>query len=203
MTRRRHRAGAIWGRAAPPGWLEPVLLPIERLERRLRHIRSIRQRGLLGVEFTRYRGDSIFLADGTCVKPGDLIGELHFNNRRVRELGEPGWQLTGNRVAREDLARLAAWFRAQPADRRPVAYHAETILGPLARRAGFEVSDAPSDRLHRLRAWYLRGLLARWSPKGRRRLAQGRGGLRLWVMWLSDAQLRRRFSGAMPASSFD
>ena len=197
MTGRRRCAGAIPGRAAPPGWLEPVLRPIERLERRLRHIRPIRRGGLLCVEFTRFCGESIMLADGTSVKRGDLIAELHFDNRRARELGARGWQLAGLRAAHDDLAALAAWSRARPADRRPVAYRAETILGPLARRAGFEVRDAPSDRLRCLRAWYLRGLLARWSPQGRRRLARGHGGLRLRVTWLSDAQLRRRFSGAI------
>lgn len=204
--RRRKRSWHTLAGSAPPGWLEPILRPIERLDRWRRRINPIRRGGLLGLERVRFRGEPVRLRDGTLVKAGDLIGELHFDNRRARELAAPGWQSAGIREARLDLAVLAAWSKRQPVARRPVAYHAETLLGAFARRAGFEVRVAPNDFMHRLRAWYLRALLARWSPQGRARLDRGHRAARLSVLWLSEGSLRdlygatkRRNAGQVPS----
>jgi MFS family permease len=186
--------------SASPALLEPILRPIERLDSRLRGVRPIRPEAVLGVELRRHRGPEVSLADGTHVRPGDRIVDLHLMNRRVREIGVAGWQAEGARIARADMAELAAWSASLPPDRRPVAYHGETILASFARFGGFEIRDVPADRMHILRAWYLRGLLARWSPQGRLRLERGRRGLRLRTIWLSDAELRRRFGAPHGAS---
>jgi hypothetical protein len=188
-------------RSVPPAWLEPVLRPIERLDRRLRRIRPIRPGGILGLELARHRGRTLTLRDGTLVRPGDLVGEVHLDNARTHEIGAPGWQAKGLQLAWDDLRALAAWADAQTPDRRPVAYHGETVLAALARRVGFEVHELPADAVHRLRAWYLRGLLARWAASGRNRLAHGRGGLRVRAAWLSDSRLREVTRTAAPPGS--
>ncbi len=186
-------------RSAPPAFLEFILKPIERFDSRLRRIAPIRPEGLLGLEVNRYRGPEVRLADGTEVRRGDLVLELHLLNSRVAAVGVSGWQAEGARLARADMAALAAWWRDLPPERRPVAVHGETILTPFLRWGGFEIRDAPNDFVHRLRAWYLRGLLARWSPEGRRRLARGRSSLKLRIAWLSAGDLERKFgSGRQP-----
>jgi MFS family permease len=184
------------GRSAPSPHLELVLRPIERLDSRLRGVRPIRPEGVLGVELRRHNGPDVVLADGTAIRRGDRIAELHLLNARIMEIGVPGWQAEGARLARADMAALAEWWRNQPEDRRPLALHGETILAPFARFGGFETYDAPNDWWHRLRAWYARGLLARWSPQARRRLARGRNPLRLRIVWLSGGELLRRFGPA-------
>jgi hypothetical protein len=175
--------------------MEWLIRPIEPFQRRLWHIRPIRRGGVLCFEAARYHGASVTLADGTVVRPGDPVGELHFDNRVARRIAAAGWQMVGLRTARADLAALARWSAAQPSAARPVAYHAETVLASLTRRVGFEVRPTPPDRMHRLRAWYLRGLLERWSPEGPARLGRGHGRLRLAHVWLSEAALQRRYGG--------
>jgi MFS family permease len=187
------------GRSAPSPHLEFILRPIERLDSRLRGIRPVRPEGVLGIELRRHNGPDVLLADGTAIRRGDRIAELHLLNSRVMEIGVSGWQAEGARLARADMAALAEWWRDQPEDRRPLALHGETILAPFARFGGFETCDAANDWLHRLRVWYVRGLLARWSPQGRRRLARGRNPLRLRIIWLSGGELLRRFGPAAGA----
>ena len=186
----RRRAGST---SAPPAVLESILRPIERLDRRLRHIRPVRDGAVLALETSRWRGPTVVLADGTKVRRGDPVALVHLDNVRVNVVAEKGWQLAGIRAARADLRALAAWAASLPTDARPVAYHAETVLGPLARWAGFEIREPPHDPMHALRAWYMRGLLARWSREGRGRLAHGHLPLRIVEIWLSAAELERRF----------
>lgn len=196
MTSRRRGSTS-----APPGFLEPVLRPVERLERRLRHIRPIRPGGVLSIETELHRGPAVVLADGTPVRVGDPVAVIHFDNVRVHAVAESGWQLAGIREARADFRALATWAEERPRAARPVAYRAETVLGPLARWAGFEIREPPHDAMHRLRAWYMRGLLARWARDGRARLRRGHAELRLVEIWLSAAELQRRFgrhAGATP-----
>jgi hypothetical protein len=48
----------------------------------------------------RYRGPEKLFPDGTVLRPGDVIGQLHFSNRNIAGLGTGGTQLTGFRFAR-------------------------------------------------------------------------------------------------------
>lgn len=180
--------------SAPPAFLEPILRPIERLDTWRLHIRPIRPDGLIGLQMSRHHGAPVTLSDGTVVTRGDPVGELHLLNRRMQPIAEEGWQGNAAPLVRADMAALAQWSAAQPPGGRPVAYHGETILASFARLGGFDVTDAPEDPLHRLRGWYLRGVLARYAPGGRARLRRGRSRLPLRVVWLSDAELQRRFS---------
>jgi hypothetical protein len=186
------REGLFGGRPATPGLLEPFLARYERLDRRRLRIRQVRQEGILGVRFRTHGGAPVHLADGSTVAPGDLVGELHLNNERLRAVIQASGEPAAWALLREDLRALARWARNVPPERRPVAYYGESIIAPLARRVGFEVRQRPSTAWTRLQDWYLRGVLARWSVEGRRRLREGRGPLRAGVAWLSHAALQRR-----------
>lgn len=171
-------------RAAAPGLLDPILVAWERVDRRRRHIRPVRSGALLGVEPRRHAGPDIVLRDGVIARRGDLIGELHLDNARVREVvtGE-GWY--GISRIREDFAALARWTAECAGRDRPIAYHACTLLGPLLARVGFEVATRRRTPRARLDDWFLRWLMARWSPGGQTRLARGRSRLRASECWLS------------------
>jgi hypothetical protein len=185
-------------RPAPPALLDPILQRWEQLDRRRRRIRPIRARGVVGIEFARHGGDPLTLADGTRVRWGDPIGILHLDNRRGRELAQPGWQSGGMPAARLDLATLAAWATRQPAGQRPVAYTGTTLLAPLARRLGFELRPHPRTARARLDDWFMRWLMAHWSPAGRARLQRGHTPLRSSDIWLSDRALQQRFTPPQP-----
>ncbi len=186
------KAGGV-SRPTAPAILDPILARWERLDRRRRHIRPIRRGGLLGLEQRRFRGHSLTLADGTQVRPGDRIGDLHLDNARAREFGVEGWLTAGWREGRRDLEALAAWTRQRPVGRRPVTYGGATILAPFARRAGFEVRARPRTGWSRVEDWYKRSVLRRWNPRGAARLSEGRGRLQAADAWISDAELQRRF----------
>jgi hypothetical protein len=182
-------------RPAAPSLLDPILVAWERLDRRRRHIRNARAGAVLGLELRRHRGPEVVLVDGTVVRRGDLVGELHVDNAHARALATgTGW-LDGLRIGRGDLAAIARWAGGRPFPERPVAYHGGGLLWPLAARVGFTVRPRRRTPSVRLDEWYFRWLLGHWSATGRLRLRQGRGRLRSADCWISAESLERRFGG--------
>ncbi len=180
---------------AAPRLLTPILVAWERVERRRRHIRPARPGAVVGVELRRHAGSDVCLGDGTLVRAGDLLGELHLDNRRLLEVTEAGGWWAAVRVGMEDLRAVARWAAREPQHGRPVAFHGQTLLAPFAARAGFELRPRHRTAWARLDDWYLRWLMAYWSPEGRRRLARGPGRLRSEVAWLSTSALIARYGG--------
>ena len=188
MRRCPERPGSV-----APAFLDPVLAIVERIDRRLRRIEPVATGSLLGLERRHHRGKPVTLADGTEVRRGDPICTIHLDNARVREVAGRDWQTQGFRLARGDFPLVAAWHLGQPTDRRPVAYFGITLLAALAQRDGWEVRERHQTAWVRLEDWYLRSLLVRWSPEGRRRLARGRHRFQTREIWLSAAALLRRY----------
>lgn len=188
QPRRRRR----FARPAAPAILDGILAAWERFDRRRRRIRPARPGALVGVELRRHRHGPVQLADGTVVRRGDLIGEIHLDNELVRaSLAHASWMRL-MRQGRADLDAVARWSRSLPEGERPVAYHGATVLWPLAERAGFEIVPRRRTAYVRLDEWFLRWLLVHWSPEGRRRLEQGRSRLRSAEAWLSRRALEAR-----------
>jgi len=182
---------------APPDFLDPILALAERIDRARMRLHHVRPHGLLCVQFTHYRGHEVRLRDGTVVGRGDPIAVVHLDNHVVRAMDVgAGWQLEAVSRGREELQALADWTAHQSADRRPVAYYAYSILAPLAARVGFEVHEVPVTRWRRVVNWYLRGVMARWSPAGRGRLARGRTDLHAREVWLSATALIEKYGSA-------
>lgn len=176
-------------RAAPPRVLDPVLVAWETFDRHRRRIRPITPEGILGLEEARHRDRDVVLADGTVVRRGAAVGELHLVNARVRALETRAGLAAAFRVARADVRALRSWAADQPAERRPVAYHAEGIMARFAAREGWEVRPRPLTAWQRVRNWYFRWLLVHWTPSGRERLRHGRGPLASVDAWLPASRL--------------
>jgi hypothetical protein len=186
--------------SAPPRFLDPILALAERIDRARMRLKPIRPDGLLSLQLTHHRGREVHLADGTIVAPGDPIAVLHVDNRALRAMNVgSGWQLEGIRRGRADLRALADWTARQPQTTRPLAFYGYSILAPLAARVGFEIHEVPLTRWKRVVNWYLRGVMARWSPAGRGRLTRGRGDLTAHEAWLSASSLIRRYGSARRA----
>lgn len=184
---------------APPALLDPAFAVIERIDRRRRAIRPLRPDGVLGVELRRHRGRPIALRDGTTVRPGDRIVDLHLDNRRVTLAWAAGWR-AAFATAAADLRACAAWLSTLPPDTRPVAIRADGLLIAAAVRMGFEASPPRGGFMGALESWYLRGLLVRWSPAGRGRLDRGHEPLRTREAWLSTRALLDRFGAPAQGS---
>jgi len=177
-----------------PRALDPLLGLVEGIDRRRRRIRPARAGALIGVERTQYRGPALDLPDGGRLDPGAAVWALHFDNARLRRFAaENGWPTRGYATAADDLRAVAARVERMPADERPTAIGGITLLAPLTRRLGFSVLPRPRTPRTRLEDWYLRSLLARWSPAGRDRLARGHGELRAAAAWMSTDALLRRY----------
>ena len=187
-------------RAAPPGILDPILAAWEGFDRRRRRIRPMRREGILGLEMARHRGRAVALGDGTIVRRGDLVGEVHLLNPRVRELETRAGLAAAYREARADLRALAAWSEDRVPERRPVALHGVGIMARLASRAGWELKPRARTPWRRVQDWYFRWLLVHWSPAGRDRLRHGRGPLSSVDAWLSGRALQARY-GQAPGST--
>ena len=176
-----------------PRLLDPILALAELIDRRVRRITPIQPGSILSIERGRYRGDPVLLRDGTRVRRGDRVDILHFVNDRLSGLGSPGWQAAALAQGGADLRVLAQRLAGVAAGGRPVAYRGATILAAPARRMGFEERPRSAGVWHRVEDWYLRSLLVRWAPTGRGRLSSGHSRLAVGEVWISTAELLRRY----------
>lgn len=181
-----------------PRLIDPILAIVERIDRWRRGIEPVRPGSILGIEPNRHAGPLVRLSDGTPVPRGALIWTVHFDNARLRQLAAQGWQRSAYAVANEDLREMARRVVLLRAEDRPAALFGVTLLAPLTRRVGFELRERRRTAWVRLEDWYLRSLLARWSPWGRRRIARGHGDLRTRETWLSTGELLRRYGEPPP-----
>ena len=198
------RGGRAARRTHPPSraarLLEPILVVAERVDRRRRHIRPIRPTGLLGVEFRRHDGPEVRLRDGTLVRRGDRIAEIHLRNEHVRDAARArGWVVIFG--ARRDLDALVRWCAAQPPSSAPVAVHAYSVLRAFLERGGFERRARRQTVRTRLDGWFMRWLLGRFSPQGEARLLAGHARLEAADYWLPVPRGERPGPGIEPPAA--
>ena len=118
-----------------------------------------------------YRGEPIQLPDGTTVRPGDAVAELHLNNRKVVEAAQISpWRL--QTVLRQDLHAVALWAQSSSGSG-VVAVFGVTLLSVGGERLGFARRPLPRSLYVRLNRFFMSGLLALYSPRGLDRLRLG------------------------------
>ncbi|MDW7982635.1 MAG: hypothetical protein RMH81_07470 [Thermomicrobium sp.] len=171
-----------------------VWLGWERLTEFVWRPRHVRPGGFFRYRIVRYRGPVTTLRDGTRIEPGDLVVELHFDNRRLLTLWLAGaslpWEVV--KLAREDLAELAA--RVERGELGPVkALVGSTLFARAGRRLGFEVHPLPPTWYARLQRFFFVGLVAVYHPLGWRMAERYRE--RGWPgrAWMSRAELLARY----------
>ena len=194
MTARQARAIT---RIVPEALLWTVLVPALDVYDwlYLRYWRPQRVGPVLSVDRRIYRGAARRFPDGTVLRPGDAIGELHLHNRRVRAIhataGHPvPHGLTFRRLLVASLRALAGAVEADPLLRPLEVFHASTILATGAERIGFVVTAA-NGRAPRLRTLFFHLLLCRYHAHGLARLPEH--GLPPRELWLTAKELRRRY----------
>ncbi len=125
-------------------------------------LRPVRRGGLLLYSVQRWRGPSVPLADGTVVRPGDRVLELHLDNTGFARWGiDAPWPYL--RVLREDLVAVRALLVRDAL----AAAHGVTVYAAGARRLGLEVRPLPRTPWWRLVRFFLWGLRAIYHPRGR------------------------------------
>lgn len=157
--------------------------------------------GAFRVRSVVYRGERVTLNDGTCVAPGELIGELHLRNETLASLHhraesprQVGWLFRDLLVqGLRDLANLARDNETYGA---LAAFCGTTLLHYGAEKLGLEVRPIrPGLRLRLLQA-YQRLLTARHHPWGGDRVSRGTRVRDPAEVWISRASLLALYGGA-------
>jgi hypothetical protein len=144
-----------------------------------------------------HRRRTVALPDGASIHHGDLILEIHLNNRRITEFMRTGtlWQLI--RGMRSDLRAIAIWVQRDPALHEMRAIHGVSLLGRAAPRLGFVAVPRQVNLGTWLDRIFAHGLLVIYNPGGLRRLALGHTRLTYpETVWMSRAVLLRRYGAA-------
>ncbi len=163
------------------------------------HIEDIRPGGLFRLNTHRYHGPRVELSDGTTVRAGDLVGELHLSNRSTHRLllkhsSRVRATMAVKKELKLDLSYLASVVAANPNASDIKAYYGITLLHHGTQSMGFEIRELQANRvLH----WLLRIgqhlLLYLYHPAGAHRFEQGHQKLVTKYIWISRAKLLRQY----------
>jgi len=155
--------------------------------------------GTINVELRQYRGRPLELDDGSEIKHGDLVIELHLNNawvvhqrKAANSPAEVFWELTS--AFSDDLKYLAQQLVEERFSPEIKALHGVTPFHAASRRVGFTVLELPDSLWKRLTRFYLSGLMQTYHFKGAERLAAGAKPLVVKEMWMSRLKLLERYS---------
>jgi hypothetical protein len=186
-------------KAVPPRCVL-ILWPVaDRLLRVIEHISPLKadNNGIIRFSLRHHKGVTRVLNDGSEVKAGDTIMELHLNNewfKRRRKLN-----LSASQSPREFLGCLARdlhFLAEQVASGtfgNVAALHGSTILHVAARRLGFQIDELPDSLWKKGARFYMAGLMQVYHLRG-----DDVSGLRekpweLKEVWLSRAALLSKY----------
>ena len=154
--------------------------------------RSVQPGGFLRYRATRYRGARLTLRDGTVIRAGDPLLELHFDNGRLlQRVGAAEWNpLQSMKLIDADLRRLNRLMEA--GDLPPVrALHGVTLYAAAGPRLGFELRPVPHSWSWALQRFYMIGLLPIYHANGWSEVERMRRGRWPGELWMSRAALAR------------
>ncbi|MGB9802567.1 polysaccharide deacetylase family protein [Desulfofundulus sp.] len=152
----------------------------------------------------RYYGRPITLSDGTLLRAGDPIVELHLNNEMLKEITSTGKSperialLTLKEVKRS-LPALARWVHSTPQGKNIRAVVGLTILYRGTERLGFTVSDPPAT-ITGLASWYQGWLLSFYHAEGRLRFNRHKKKLSAKIVAMGREELLRRYLQQVPSN---
>jgi peptidoglycan-N-acetylglucosamine deacetylase len=191
-------------RNTPPGFILTLWPVMDRLLRAIYRIRPLRgdDSSIIRYKLRRYKGAATVLNDGSSIKTGDTIIELHLNNdwfRRRRKLN-----LKVSQSPREFLSCFAQDLRflARQLNDGPLgsvtALHGSTILDVAARRLGFQVDKLPDSLWNKGARFYMSGLMQVYHLRGGEALELKEKTWELREIWLSRATLMARYGPKRP-----
>jgi hypothetical protein len=152
--------------------------------------------GIMLIEIRHNKRHTFTLTDGSEIKAGDTILELHINNNWFKERHK--LNLTAPHVTRDMLVSFAhdLGILAKEMDNgifdNVAALHGCTHLGVAARRLGFHVEELPNTLWKRFAQFYVSGLVQIYGPQ-RAEAFMSNKPLELKEVWLSKRELLRRY----------
>jgi hypothetical protein len=191
-------------KSVPPRFVLVLWPVVDRLLRVVQHIRPLKadDSGIIRFNLRCYKGPTRVLNDGSEVKAGDTIIELHLNNnwfKRRRRLN-----LKASQSPREFLGCFAQDLHllAQQIDSgmfgNITALHGSTILHVAARRLGFQVDELPDSLWKKGARFYMAGLMQVYHVRGDEAWGLREKPWELKEAWLSRAALLTRYGPKHP-----
>lgn len=152
-------------RNIPPRYIRTLWPVVDKCLRTISQSKPVRtdDTGIIRYDLHRYKGPTKALNDGSEIKTGDTIIELHLSNawfKRRRNL-----YLSPSQSPREFLGCFAQDLRilAQQISTGIfgdiAALHGNTLLYVAARRLGFQVDDLPDSLWKKAARFYMAGLM--------------------------------------------
>lgn len=149
---------------------------------------------LVHIRLMRYRGRPMALPDGVTIARGAYVAEIHLHNPVLTQIADHTATFDLLRLVQDDLHALARWVASDPDLAGVQAIFGVSLLSRATPRLGFTLRDRPITLHARLERFFLRGLLALYSPDGLARLAQGNGRASFpQEIWLSRKELLQRY----------
>jgi len=188
----------------PPRFVLILWPVIDKLLRIIYHIRPLKADGssIICLDLHRYKGPTRILNNGSKVKTGDTIIELHMNNdwfKRRRKLNIKASQSPREILGcfEQDLHFLAQ----QVVDGKfegVVALHGSTLLHAGAKRLGFQVEELPNTLWRKGARFYMAGLMQVSHLRGDKVSRIREKPWELKEVWLSRAALLTRYGPKNP-----
>jgi len=195
----RYLRGQLMPKSVPPRFVLMFWPLADRLLRVVRHIKPLIADGSGIIRFNvgHYKGPTRVLNDGTEVKGGDTIVEVHLNNdwfKRRRNLN-----LGASQSARAFLGCYAQELRilarqvASGTFGEIVALRSITLLGVAARRLGFQIDEMPDSLWKKGARFYMAGLMQVYHLRGGDVPMLRDKAWELKEIWLSKASLLSKY----------
>jgi len=177
-----------------------ILWPVaDRLLRVIYRIRPLKadDSGIIRFNLRHYKGPAKVLSDGSEVKTGDTIIELHLNNnwfKRRRNLN-----LKASQSPREFLGdfaqdlHLLAQQVASGMFGNITALHGSTILHAGAKRLGFQIDELPDSLWKKGARFYMAGLMQVYHLRGEEVPGLREKPWELKEVWLSREALLSKY----------
>ncbi|HXZ95053.1 MAG TPA: hypothetical protein VEG28_03975 [Dehalococcoidia bacterium] len=186
-------------KSMPPRFVLIFWPVVDRFLRTVYHIKPLKadDSGTIRFNLHRYKGSTKVLDDGSEVKTGDTIVELHLNNDWFK--GRRKLNLSASQSPREFLSCLArdlhllAQQIASGALGNITALHGSTILHIAARRLGFQVDELPDNLWKKGARFYMAGLMQVYHLRGDEVPGLREKSWELKEVWLSRAALLSKY----------
>lgn len=164
------------------------------------------QNNLLLICYHPYQGKKpVVTNDGVTINPGDPVGELHFNNKKITELAaEPSersmeWRLI--EILKAEFATLAEVCAAGLIPGNIRAFYGVNVLAAGAKRMGFTlVPIAPGWNRWWLGLWESVLRLVYYSFKTKKKASLKRT-MDPYEIWISSNELIRKYQKPNPRNS--
>lgn len=167
----------------------------EGLFSRINRVERISAHNLLRLTRKQYKGSNLYSQDGQLViKPGDWVGEIHFDNTRFlrKATDSHGLGIQTLHDMKESLSELAIFISQKHEYEEIKAFMGLTLINRGAKGLGFHIEEVPHTVSIRGIALLQRMILRVYHPRGKTRAMKERRN-QPKLLWISKEELLEKW----------